>query len=153
MKMRPAIRVRDGPYYDWSVRFHPESRRKSCESVFKMDRTVKPGRRGEAARHEGGWRARERARWFLLTRLCRESNGQSPFSKSSAAPVSSRVARSVGLWRAQSVGRHIPEHFSYSRHAARPAPDRPVECGNAIDLATNHTQRCHRRSGGSPNKN
>ena len=43
MKMRPAIR--DRPYYDWSVRFHPESRRKSCESVFKMDCIVKPGRR------------------------------------------------------------------------------------------------------------
>ena len=48
-------------YYDWSVRFHPESRRKSCESVFKMDCTVKPGRRrGEDARHEGGM-ASERA--------------------------------------------------------------------------------------------
>ena len=66
----------------------------------------------------------ERARAVLLSRLCRESNGQSPFSKSAAARKrrhSPRVARSVG--------RHMEEHFSYSRHAApSPSPPAPGPC-------------------------
>ena len=63
-------------------------------------------------------RAIEGPKGVLLSRLCRESNGQSPFSKSDGGSRLIPLARrSVGGAVGQSVGGRIAEHFSYSRHA------------------------------------